>query len=94
MVDPDPRVSGLGLANLQRHNITVTVGVEESLCLSLNSPFLFRNKYKRPLVSVWSHICMDKFNCTYMHVPNYSDVLESFRDVALECEPSIITIWH
>ena len=61
MVDPDPRVSGTGLAHLRDHGVDVKVlmGSEGEACKRLNFPFIHRLLYKRPLSVVWASI-MDK----------------------------------
>ncbi|MBW4576160.1 MAG: bifunctional diaminohydroxyphosphoribosylaminopyrimidine deaminase/5-amino-6-(5-phosphoribosylamino)uracil reductase RibD [Aphanothece sp. CMT-3BRIN-NPC111] len=48
MVDPDPRVSGGGIARLRQAGIEVVVGVEESACRKLNEAFIHRILYHRP----------------------------------------------
>ncbi len=48
MVDPDPRVSGGGIARLQQAGIEVLVGVEEEACRQLNEAFIHRILYQRP----------------------------------------------
>lgn len=48
MVDPDPRVSGSGIARLQAAGIEVLVGVEENDCRQLNEAFIHRILYRRP----------------------------------------------
>ncbi|UBF29568.1 bifunctional diaminohydroxyphosphoribosylaminopyrimidine deaminase/5-amino-6-(5-phosphoribosylamino)uracil reductase RibD [Kovacikia minuta CCNUW1] len=48
MVDPDPRVSGGGIARLQQAGIEVVVGVEEAACRTLNEAFIHRILYQRP----------------------------------------------
>jgi diaminohydroxyphosphoribosylaminopyrimidine deaminase/5-amino-6-(5-phosphoribosylamino)uracil reductase len=48
-VDPDPRVSGQGIAILRRAKIDVTVGVLESEALRLNEGFITRTTLGRPL---------------------------------------------
>jgi diaminohydroxyphosphoribosylaminopyrimidine deaminase/5-amino-6-(5-phosphoribosylamino)uracil reductase len=48
MVDPDPRVSGRGIARLQAAGIEVLVGVEENDCRQLNEAFIHRVLYNQP----------------------------------------------
>lgn len=48
MVDPDPRVSGGGIARLQAAGIEVLVGVEENDCRQMNEAFIHRILYHQP----------------------------------------------
>jgi diaminohydroxyphosphoribosylaminopyrimidine deaminase/5-amino-6-(5-phosphoribosylamino)uracil reductase len=48
-VDPDPRVSGRGIAILKRAKIKVTLGVLEDQALLLNEGFVTRLRLGRPL---------------------------------------------
>ncbi len=48
MVDPDPRVSGRGIARLRLAGIEVLVGVEPAACEELNEAFVHRVRYHRP----------------------------------------------
>ena len=48
MVDPDPRVSGGGIARLRQAGIEVTVGIEEADCRKLNEAFVHRILHQRP----------------------------------------------
>ena len=49
MVDPNPKVSGGGIARLRDAGIAVTVGVEEAACRQLNEAFIHRILHRRPL---------------------------------------------
>lgn len=48
MVDPDPRVSGSGCDRLRQAGITLTVGIAESACQSLNEAFIYRVTHQKP----------------------------------------------
>lgn len=48
MIDPDPRVSGTGVAKLQSAGIEVVVGVEEQACQQLNEAFIHRVRHHLP----------------------------------------------
>lgn len=48
MVDPNPLVSGGGIARLKAAGIEVVVGVEEAACRQLNEAFIHRILHKRP----------------------------------------------
>jgi len=48
MVDPDPRVSGRGIAQLRAAGVEVVVGIEEAACQQLNEAFIHRVRYRRP----------------------------------------------
>jgi diaminohydroxyphosphoribosylaminopyrimidine deaminase/5-amino-6-(5-phosphoribosylamino)uracil reductase len=50
MTDPNPRVSGSGLARLQGHGIEVAVGLMESQARELNPGFISRMECGRPWV--------------------------------------------
>lgn len=54
MVDPDPRVSGGGIARLQAAGIEVLVGVETAACQHLNEAFVHRVTYQRPF-GIWKY---------------------------------------
>lgn len=48
MVDPDPRVSGGGIACLRQAGIEVVVGIEAAACRKVNEAFIHRVTYQRP----------------------------------------------
>jgi diaminohydroxyphosphoribosylaminopyrimidine deaminase/5-amino-6-(5-phosphoribosylamino)uracil reductase len=48
MVDPNPQVSGRGIAKLRAAGIEVTVGVEAVACQELNEAFVYRILHHRP----------------------------------------------
>lgn len=50
--DPNPLVSGKGIAALERAGIGTTVGVLESRCRSLNEPFFHYMETGRPFVTL------------------------------------------
>jgi len=54
MVDPDPRVSGSGIARLRSAGVAVRVGVAEAECRRLNEGFIHRVTRHRPL-GIWKY---------------------------------------
>lgn len=52
MVDPDPRVSGQGIARLRSAGMEVRTGILEEECRALNPGFLSRMERGRPFVRV------------------------------------------
>lgn len=58
-VDPDPRVSGKGIAALEAAGIPVTVGVLEEAARDLNAGFLYRIGRGRPLVTLKAATTLD-----------------------------------
>ena len=48
MVDPNPKVAGSGIEKIKAAGITVTVGVEEEACQTLNEAFVHRILHQRP----------------------------------------------
>jgi diaminohydroxyphosphoribosylaminopyrimidine deaminase / 5-amino-6-(5-phosphoribosylamino)uracil reductase len=59
VIDPDPRVSGKGVAALRAAGIACDVGVEEEACASLNAPFMTRVRDRRPFVTAKVAMTMD-----------------------------------
>ncbi len=57
MVDPDPRVSGLGLEFLKSNNISTSIinGTLQNACQQLNAPFVHRVTHGRPFIVTWNH---------------------------------------
>lgn len=51
-LDPNPQVSGQGIAKLRAHGIEVVVGVEEAACRELNKRFLCLHEKHRPYVTL------------------------------------------
>lgn len=52
MIDPNPKVSGRGLARLAAAGIQTRVGVLEDACLALNEAFVAQVRDGRPLVTL------------------------------------------
>lgn len=48
LIDPDPRVSGSGVARLRQAGLEVITGVLEPACRDLNEAFVHRVLYQRP----------------------------------------------
>jgi len=46
--DPDPRVAGKGIAQLEAAGLEVAVGIEETACRQLNEAFIHRTLHQRP----------------------------------------------
>jgi diaminohydroxyphosphoribosylaminopyrimidine deaminase/5-amino-6-(5-phosphoribosylamino)uracil reductase len=59
MTDPDPRVSGRGLAELRGHGVEVVCGVEEPTARRLNDAFRTVCLHGRPLVVVKAAVSLD-----------------------------------
>src|SRR5687767_8780881 len=57
--DPNPLVAGRGLAHLDAHGITVTVGVGECAAAGLNLPFLSVMRRRRPFVTIKIALSLD-----------------------------------
>lgn len=57
--DPDPRVSGAGLARLRDAGLTVRTGVAEAAAWDLNAGFLMRVRRGRPFVTVKTATTLD-----------------------------------
>jgi diaminohydroxyphosphoribosylaminopyrimidine deaminase/5-amino-6-(5-phosphoribosylamino)uracil reductase len=59
MVDPNPQVSGAGLAKLRAADVTVTAGLLEQECRALNLPFIKQVTTVLPYVTMKSAMTMD-----------------------------------
>ncbi len=59
MEDPDPRVSGRGLALLRENGIAVTLGVGKDESREINAGFLLRHAQGRPLVTLKLAMTLD-----------------------------------
>ncbi len=59
MVDPDERMRGQGIAQLQAAGLEVVVGVEEAACRALNRAYLSAQERGRPWVTVKAAITLD-----------------------------------
>jgi diaminohydroxyphosphoribosylaminopyrimidine deaminase / 5-amino-6-(5-phosphoribosylamino)uracil reductase len=59
MEDPDPRVSGRGIAKLEHGRIAVSLGVGENEAAEINAGFLLRIREKRPLVTLKLAMTLD-----------------------------------
>lgn len=59
--DPNPKVSGRGVARLRDAGIEVTVGVLENECLALNRPFMVNQILGRPYVLLKYAVSADGF---------------------------------
>ena len=57
--DPDPRVSGGGLARLRDAGVEVTVGVCEAEARRLNEPFMHYAQTRRPFVTLKCAVTLD-----------------------------------
>jgi diaminohydroxyphosphoribosylaminopyrimidine deaminase/5-amino-6-(5-phosphoribosylamino)uracil reductase len=57
--DPNPLVSGQGFAYLQRHGVTVEVGLGETLATRLNQPFFTLIRERRPFVIMKAAVSTD-----------------------------------
>ncbi len=59
MIDPNPRVSGSGIAKLRSAGIEVISGLLESACFSINRPFIKQVTTGLPYVTLKSAMTMD-----------------------------------
>lgn len=59
MIDPDPRVSGRGFAELRAHGVEVVCGVEEPRARRLNDAFRTVRLHGRPLVVLKAAVSVD-----------------------------------
>ncbi|MBI5201632.1 MAG: bifunctional diaminohydroxyphosphoribosylaminopyrimidine deaminase/5-amino-6-(5-phosphoribosylamino)uracil reductase RibD [Elusimicrobia bacterium] len=58
-LDPNPKVSGRGVAALRRAGVRVEAGLLEAECAALNRPFFVRMKKKRPYVILKAAASLD-----------------------------------
>jgi len=61
MRDPDPRVSGEGIALLRRAGVDVVVGVEEHECRKINHAYLLARLKKRPRFTLKTALTLDGY---------------------------------
>ena len=59
MGDPNPAVSGRGLATLRRGGLEVAVGVAADAAAALNEPFVFAARLERPFVMLKAALTLD-----------------------------------
>ena len=59
MQDPDPRVRGKGLEELQRADVTVIGPFERGLCERMNKGFIQVRRYQRPYITLKQAITSD-----------------------------------
>jgi len=93
MVDPDPRVSGGGIARLRAAGIEVLVGVEEDDCRQLNEPFIHRILYQRPFGILKYAMTLDgKIATTSGHSAWITDQLarDSVHQLRSACDAVIV----
>jgi diaminohydroxyphosphoribosylaminopyrimidine deaminase/5-amino-6-(5-phosphoribosylamino)uracil reductase len=58
-VDPNPQVSGRGIARLQAAGIAITVGVLQPQARALNDAFAYAIQHRRPYVTLKSALSVD-----------------------------------
>jgi len=93
MVDPDPRVSGGGIARLRAAGIEVLVGVEENDCRQLNEAFIHRILYQRPFGILKYAMTLDgKIATTSGHSAWITDQLarDSVHQLRSACDAVIV----
>ena len=59
MIDPNPKVSGNGIAKLRAANIQVSTGLLETECRELNLPFIKQVTTGLPYVTMKSAMTLD-----------------------------------
>ena len=87
MVDPDPRVAGMGLAFLRRQGIQTDVGVLQTHSKALNQQYIFRVLNKRPYTVVcsgmlWTRL-LDFVHGKFAHTKDgqMTEMIDSIRGV-------------
>lgn len=82
VVDPDPRVSGKGLAYLRSKGVDVRVGVLQDKAKDVNLPFIFRVLTGRPLLVHW-------INADYTR-PSLESILHSRHSIIPEVDTYVL----
>lgn len=63
--DPNPKVNGQGIQQLQDAGIKVTVGVLEKMCREFNAPYFTHIQHHRPMISLKMAMSLDARIATY-----------------------------
>lgn len=90
MVDPDARVSGMGLQKLSDNNLSVTVCTDENNAeaKALNGPYIYRVLTKRPYCVCWT----DRVQHRKFSRPSYATVLSNLELLAKEVDTLILRV--
>ncbi len=81
MIDPNPLVSGRGIARLRRHGVKVEVGLLEDECRRLNAPFIKYITQGRPLMVMKAAASLDGKVATSYGEARYISSMEARRYV-------------